>query len=250
MSWRFGVASDIGGRETQQDRVEVLEMPSSDDRLIVVADGMGGYEGGELAAQAVIDCARHAFLTASVADPLVFLENLCAQAHQAVKDLALEGCRVPGSTCVLLYLSADEAYWAHVGDSRLYHFRNGKLLSRTADHSVVQLLASKGEIAEAELATSPLQNQLYMRLGGDQDPNPDYGATEVHKGDFFVLCSDGFWQSVDMKEFGVVVSEDDVEAAVGRLVQMARERGGDDGDNISVAVARLGKAKRKFRLFS
>ena len=58
-----------------------------------------------------------------------------------------------------------------------------------------------------------------------------------------------FWQSVDLKEFRVVVSEDDVEAAVGRLVQMARERGGEDGDNISVAVARLGKAKRRFRLF-
>jgi serine/threonine protein phosphatase PrpC len=250
MAWQFCTALDIGGREQQQDRVEVLETPSSDDRLIVLADGMGGYQGGELAAQAVVDCARESFTATSDLEPLVFLERLCAQAHQAVQALATEGHEAPGSTCVLLYLSADGACWAHVGDSRLYHFRNGRLLSRTVDHSVVQLLASHGKMAEAELATSPLQNQLYMRLGGDQLPNPDFGTADVRKGDLFVLCSDGFWQSVGQREFGAIVSEDDVKAASERLVQMAKERGGDDGDNISVAVARLGKAKRRFRLFS
>jgi serine/threonine protein phosphatase PrpC len=249
MAWRFGIASDVGGRKTQQDRVAVLETPASDDRLVVLADGMGGYRGGELAAQAVIDCARHAFETASVKDPLVFLEQLCARAHQAVQDIAPGEGQAPGSTCVLLYLSANEAHWVHVGDSRLYHLRKGKLLARTADHSVVQLLVAQGKIAEADVATSPLQNQLYMRLGGERQPNPDYGAAEVKQGDLFILCSDGLWQSVDSKELQVLVSADDTQVAVEQLVKIASERGGSGGDNISAALARFDKGKKKFRLF-
>jgi serine/threonine protein phosphatase PrpC len=249
MTWRFGIASDIGGRDEQQDRVEIIASTGGDDYLIVVADGMGGHRGGAFAAQAVVDSAKRFFETASVTDPLASLGKLCAQAHQAVVDVGEQGSQPPGSTCVLLYLSADEAYWAHAGDSRLYHFRNGKILTRTMDHSMVQLLVSRGKMAEAEMATSPLQNQLYMRLGGEQQPKPEFGAAEVQQGDVFMLCSDGFWGAVDPEEVGAVLSEKDLEAAAERLVQLARERGGNGGDNITVAMAQLGRVRRKFRLF-
>jgi serine/threonine protein phosphatase PrpC len=249
MTWRFGIASDIGGRDEQQDRVEIFASTGGDDYLIVVADGMGGHRGGAFAAQAVVDSAKRFFETASVTDPLASLGKLCAQAHQAVVDVGEQGSQSPGSTCVLLYLSAGEAYWAHAGDSRLYHFRNGKILTRTLDHSMVQLLVSRGEMAEAEMATSPLQNQLYMRLGGEQQPKPEFGAAEVQQGDVFMLCSDGFWESVDPEEVGAVLSEKDLEAAAERLVQLARERGGNGGDNITVAMAQLGRVRRKFCLF-
>jgi len=250
MAWRFGTASVIGGRDEQQDRVDIIASPDGEGYLMVVADGMGGYHGGALAAQAVVDAAKHFFETASVADPLDSLGKLCAQSHQAVMDVDVQGTQPPGSTCVLLYLSADEAYWAHVGDSRLYHFRNGELLTRTLDHSMVQLLVSRGEMAEAEMANSPLHNQLYMRLGGKQQPNPEFGAAEAQQGDLFMLCSDGFWESIDPEEVGAVMAKNDLEAAGERLVQLARERGGDDGDNITVAMAQLGRARRRFRLFS
>lgn len=250
MAWRFGTASNIGGRDEQQDRVDIIASPDGDGYLLVVADGMGGYHGGALAAQAVIDSAKRFFETARVADPLDSLGKLCAQSHQAIADVDAQGSQPPGSTCVLLYLSADDAYWAHVGDSRLYHFRNGKLLTRTLDHSMVQLLVSRGEMSEAEMANSPLQNQLYMRLGGKQQPNPEFGAAEVQQGDLFMLCSDGFWESVDPEEVGSVISKNDLEAAGERLVQLARVRGGNDGDNITVAMAQLGRARRKLRLFS
>jgi serine/threonine protein phosphatase PrpC len=250
MAWRFGAASDIGGRDEQQDRVDIIASPDGEGYLIVVADGMGGYHGGALAAQAVVDAAKRFFETTSVTDPLASLGKLCAQAHQAIMDVDAQSSQPPGSTCVMLYLSADEAYWAHVGDSRLYHLREGKILTRTLDHSMVQLLVSRGEMAEAEMATSPLQNQLYMRLGGKQQPDPGFGAAEVQQGDLFMLCSDGFWESVDPEEVGAVMSENDLEAAGERLVQLARARGGDNGDNITVAMAQLGRARRKFRLFS
>ena len=250
MTWQFGTASDIGGRAEQQDRVDVIASPDGERYLLVVADGMGGYEGGALAAQAVVESAKRFFETESLDDPLAALRGLCAEAHQAVVEVASESAQPPGSTCVLLYLTADEAHWAHVGDSRLYHFRNGKLLTRTLDHSMVQLLVSRGEMVEADMANSPLQNQLYMRLGGKQLPDPELGAAEVQRGDLFMLCSDGFWESVDPEEVRAIAAKDNLESAGGRLVQLARERGGEGGDNITVAMAQFGKSQRKFRLFS
>ena len=250
MSWRFGIASDIGGRDEQQDRVELIASQSGDDHLVVVADGMGGYHGGALAAQAVVDSAERFFVTASKADPLASLGEICTHAHQAVVNVGEQDSQPPGSTCVLVYLSADEACWAHVGDSRLYHFRNGKILTRTLDHSMVQLLVSQGKMTEDEMATSPLQNQLTMRLGGEQQPNPELGAAEVQKGDIFMLCSDGFWESVNPEEAIAIASKNDLKTAAERLVQLAKERGGDGGDNITVALTQLGRVRRWFHLFS
>ena len=250
MTWRFGTAADIGGRVEQQDRVEIIASPDGDVYLLVVADGMGGYQDGAHAAQTVIDTARQFFETGKVTDPLNSLERLCAEAHQAVSAIGNKKGQPPGSTCVFLYVSNDEARWAHVGDSRLYHFRNGTMLARTLDHSMVQLLVARGEMTEADMAASPLQNQQYMRLGGKQAPRPELGAAEVQEGDLFLLCSDGFWESVDPQEVQAIATKDSIEAAVERLVQLARERGGKDVDNITIAMAQLGRAQRKFRIFS
>lgn len=246
MAWRFGICSDIGGREEQQDRAEILASREHGDYLVVLADGMGGHHGGALAAQAVVESSSHLFEANGIDDPLSDLETHCLRAHQAVSRLGEQGGQSPGSTCVMLYVSGDEAYWAHVGDSRLYHYRNGKLLNRTHDHSLVQLLVARGELAEAEMASSPLQNQLYMRLGGDEVPKPELGSAEVQPGDAFLLCSDGFWESVAEDEVSAILNRDDLDQAVAQLVRTARERGGSSGDNISVAIAQLGKARKKF----
>lgn len=246
LSWRFGLCSDIGGREEQQDRAAVFAAKDRDAFLVVLADGMGGHHGGARAAQAVIDTLRERFETEDVGDPLSALETYCVEAHRAVSAVGEQGGQSPGSTCVMLYLSGDEACWAHVGDSRLYHYRNGMLLNRTQDHSLVQLLVSRGELTEEEMATSPLQNQLYMRLGGQEVPQPELGSAEVHKGDAFMLCSDGFWESIEADEVGAILARDDLEAAVEELVATARERGGDGGDNISMAIAQMGRFRKKF----
>lgn len=250
MRWRFGIASDIGDRPEQQDRAAIVESTDGGDYLVVVADGMGGYEGGALAAQAVVDAAKPFFQAASVADPLASLGALCVQAHQAIAQLGEQDKPSPGSTCVLLSLSGRDASWVHVGDTRLYHFRHGKVLTRTQDHSMAQLLASRGEMAESDIAGSPLQSQLYMRLGGTREPVPECGAAEIQPGDLFMLCSDGFWTSVLPSEVAAVMSEDDLQPAAERLVQLAKERGGNGGDNITVALAQAGKRPRWFRLFS
>ena len=100
------------------------------------------------------------------------------------------------------------------------------------------------------MATSPLQNQLTMRLGAEQQPNPELGAAEVQQGDLFMLCSDGFWESVNPEEAIAIASKNDLKTAAERLVQLAKERGGDGGDNITVALTQLGRVRRWFHLFS
>jgi PPM family protein phosphatase len=239
MPWQFSMASDIGGRSEQQDCMEMLSTDDGETHLVVVADGMGGHRDGALAARTVIETARRHFNTGVTPDPRAFLQGLCLESHRAISDLGGGEQLSPGSTCVVLYLNGPEAYWAHVGDSRLYHFRNGRLLGHTQDHSVAQLMVAQGRIQESGTAIKALQNQLYMRLGGNDTPEPDFGASEVEADDIFMLCSDGFWSSVEPEE--VVKSLKTLpihkEGAV-PLVAMAKERGGETGDNISLALLR------------
>jgi serine/threonine protein phosphatase PrpC len=239
MSWQFSLASDIGGRSEQQDCLEMLSLDDGDTHLVVVADGMGGHRDGAQAARTVIETARRRFNSGPVSDPRTFLQELCLESHQGISALGANEPRSPGSTCVVLYLNGPEAYWAHVGDSRLYHFRNGKLLNRTQDHSVAELMVSQGRLKETDAATNALQNQLYMRLGGNEPPVPDFGASEVEAGDIFMLCSDGFWSHVEPQEVLKSLKEIPFDNdGAGHLVDMARERGGSTGDNISLVLVR------------
>jgi serine/threonine protein phosphatase PrpC len=239
MPWQFSLASDIGGRSEQQDCLEMLSLNSGDTHLVVVADGMGGHRDGALAARTVIETARRRFNAGPISDPRTFLQELCHESHQGISNLGRDEPRSPGSTCVVLYLNGPEAYWAHVGDSRLYHFRKGQLLNRTQDHSVAQLMVAQGRLTETDAATSALQNQLYMRLGGNEPPEPDFGASEVDADDMFMLCSDGFWSHVEPQEVVASLDEYPIDnEGAGHLVDMARERGGSTGDNISLVLVR------------
>lgn len=239
MPWQFSMASDIGGRSEQQDRIDTLSSEHGDSHLVIVADGMGGHRDGALAAQAVIETARQHFNAGPAADPRAFLEDLCLESHKAINDLGADEQHSPGSTCVLLYLNGPEAYWAHVGDSRMYHFRGGKLLNRTRDHSVAQLMVAQGRLDEADVDSNALQNQLYMRLGGNNIPTPELGASAVDHSEFFMLCSDGFWAKVTHEEVVECLRKHPLqEDATRHLVEMARERGGSNGDNISLAITR------------
>ncbi|MCK7497606.1 MAG: SpoIIE family protein phosphatase [Comamonadaceae bacterium] len=104
------------------------------------------------------------------------------------------------STVVMVWLDRDQAHWLNIGDSRLYHFRRGRRLMRTGDHSAVQLLMDLGEIDESQMASHPAQNRLYRCLGGLDSPRPDTGHFAVQPGDLLALCSDGVWEYVTEAE--------------------------------------------------
>jgi PPM family protein phosphatase len=235
--WLFGEAMDIGGRSEQQDRARVFS-GADDTHLAVVADGMGGHASGAAAAQAVIDAAERHFLSTDTTDPRTFLENVCLEAHRAINAIGRDDELSPGSTCVILYVRGPEAYWVHIGDGRLYHFRDGELLSRTQDHSVVQLMLEQGRIGEGEASGHALRNQIYMRLGGAKPPEPEFGCLAVEPNDAFLLCSDGLWEHANGPAIQSIPSDGSVEDISTGLVRLARERAGSDGDNVSVVFAR------------
>lgn len=234
-----------GGRAVQQDATAVLTSDDQRHCLAVVADGMGGHSGGQIAAEAVVATARALWQRAGAApdDPVAFLATLCREADRAVEQRGGEVGARPRTTLVALLVSADHAYWLHVGDSRLYAFRRGRCCQRTKDHSVVEQLVRAGEIAPEDAASHPDQNLLLRCLGAGEGEGPAAACDDLalRPGDGFVLCSDGFWGVVAEREMAAMVDS----AALGRAVThwclTAAERNGDGGDNVSVAVVRVAR---------
>ena len=168
-------------------------------RLLALADGVGGHEGGAPAAQPLTNVAEEsfrAFYRLSERTPADLLARIVLDAHERINAFGRGQGMKPHSTCVLLHLDSEAAAWAHVGDSRLYRFADGRLVERTLDHSIVELMRLQGRITEAEMKTHRDRNRLYEALGGDRPPQAEAGGKEVAAGDGFLLLSDGVWENV------------------------------------------------------
>lgn len=256
MPWLFGQALNIGKRNEQQDRIGIFHDDRGTHHMLVVADGMGGIPKGDQAAQIVVDTAEQAFKNNKITNPEAFLEDICFQSHEKINQLETGASVAPGTTCVLLYIDKNRAYWAHIGDSRLYHFRQDYVINQTQDHSVRQLMIKQGVMDADSEEASAIQNQLYKRLGGSHDPQPDIFSCTLRKGDMFLLCSDGFWQSVETRLIPNILQQHPVDQDGPEwLVDIALQNGGEDCDNISVALARWNQAhagifRRFFGFFS
>ena len=236
--WDRGAASQQGGRHEQQDRWGVFQSPDQQGLLVIVADGMGGHLDGALGAQIVIDVARgfaQSAADALRADPADALDRLCWRMHEAINHQS-ETAR---STAVMAWLDREQAHWLNIGDSRLYHFRRGRRLMRTRDHSAVQLLMDLGEIDESEMASHPAQNRLYRCLGGAEAPKPDTGHFAVQAGDLLALCSDGVWEYVTEPELWDAATAHGPAAAARVLARQAVERGGTTADNATLILLRM-----------
>ena len=234
--WDRGAASALGGRHEQQDRWGIFQSPDQQGLLAILADGMGGHLDGALGAQVVVDEARQ-FVQNSTAprvDLLAALDHLCRRMHDAINRQS-ETAR---STVVMVWLEGDQAYWLNIGDSRLYHFRDGQRLMRTRDHSAVQLLMDLGEIDESEMATHPAQNRLYRCLGGEDPPKPDLGQLAIQTGDLLALCSDGVWEHVPEAEFWDATRAKGPATAARLLTAQAAQQGGAAADNATLILLR------------
>jgi len=262
MNWEAAKADNIGGRQEQQDRAEILAARDGTDTLVVIADGMGGHAGGAIASEAVVQAARKVWHrhTLQAVPPAELLATTVKEAHDGI-NAAGKGKNIsPRSTCALLYLNGKLAHWAFVGDSRLYRFRAGELIERTRDHSVVQMLVDLGKVREDQMAKHPDQNRLTQSLGGETPPEPEFGSAEAKPEDGFILCTDGLWETVTTAEMGQALRAHSLGKAAKALVAAAAERGGKTGDNVTVALARYGTttvppplprppARRRLRLF-
>lgn len=247
MPWKFGQALNIGKRSEQQDCLGIFSNKKGTQHLLVVADGMGGLHQGAQAAQMVIDTAEQAFTECKkIPNPELLLENIIHKAHKRINTLEQDASSTAGTTCILLYIDESEAYWAHIGDSRLYHFRQGALINQTIDHSAMQLMIDQGLAESDSDEANAVQNQLYKRLGGSKDPEPDFNSSDLEAGDFFMLCSDGLWQAFDDKQILDILEKYPIDQdGPEHLVNLALQHGGSNCDNISVVLSQNLKNSKK-----
>jgi serine/threonine protein phosphatase PrpC len=191
----------IGGREDNQDRCAVAVSEKS--ALLVVIDGMGGHSDGALAAEAASKLLVEAFwhTPQPMLDPLGFLHLQLGRTHEAV--VALGGTlpleQRPRATCAACIVQGDSAYWAHIGDSRIYHLRGGRVIERTRDHSHVEFLIREGLINEDQAQQHPMRNFVECCIGGEY-MLPEMTITTRRKlqgDDVLLVCSDGLWGALD-----------------------------------------------------
>jgi len=233
----FSIVQDSrkGGRPYNQDRVGYWKAPEA--LLMALADGMGGYAGGELAAQAALDTLADAFRTEAqprLGDPASFLSRSIGRIHAAIN--AGLGAS-PRTTLVACVVQSGCAYWSHVGDSRLYLIRAGRILARTKDHSVVQGLIDAGRMREEAIPAHPQRSELLRCLGGTAAPKFEpVASAELAKDDIVLLCSDGLWGPLTPQRLLGGWIGRAPERALPELISLAEERAGPDCDNVS-AVA-------------
>lgn len=248
MKFSIYQASRQGGRKYNQDRIAYSY--SKDALLMVVADGMGGHFHGEVAAQITVQMIAENFQKQArpvLKDPFRFLTNAMFSAHEAIESYARKHdlLESPRTTCVACVIQQNHAYWAHVGDSRLYHFRGPKLLWRTQDHSKVQQLFDQGKITFDEMASHPERNKIYNCLGGLLPPEVELSKkTPVRDGDAIMLCTDGVWGLLSEGEIGAILDTYPITKAIPELLDHAEFRGGEEGDNLSAIGVTWGDEKR------
>lgn len=226
-----------GPREYNQDRLAYSY--SKDALLLVVADGMGGHRHGEIAAQLAVATMTEAFQRLAVptlSSPAKFLIDNIQQVHDMIDQLTQERemLESPRTTIVAAVVQRGMLYCAHVGDSRLYHFRDGHLLYRTEDHSIVQSLYSKGIISKNEMSTHPYRHKVYSCLGGDTPPKIDLSdRQELAEGDTILLCTDGVWGAVPDEQIKQILNGISITDNVTRLLNQAESVSKEQGDNMS-----------------
>jgi protein phosphatase len=222
-----GSASDIGRvRERNEDSILI------DPPLFVVADGMGGHRGGQVASRVALET-----LEALAAEGRGTLPDQVRGANRAVWDRSVEDERLAGmgTTLTAALIDGANALIAHVGDSRAYLLRAGVLRQLTADHTLVARMVKSGEITEAEADVHPHKNVLTRALGTDEQVEVDEDTIALLDGDRLLLCSDGLTGMVTEEQIQAILeNSEQPQQAADRLVKAANRAGGID--NISVVV--------------
>jgi PPM family protein phosphatase len=232
-------------RELNEDSCRMVQPPDPailDQKgvLIVVADGMGGYQAGEVASRLAVEAVTRGYYASADQAPEA-LAHAFHEANRQIHQRSLANSELSGmgTTCTALVIHGRVAYSAHVGDSRLYLVRSGCIYQMTEDHSLVKELVKQGALTNDDARLRTDRNLILRALGSRATVKVATWeeALPVRSGDCFVLCSDGLHDAVTDDEICRTTQFKEAAAACESLVAMARSRGGYD--NITVAIARV-----------
>jgi len=238
---RIAGATDVGVvRTVNQDAFGRFDDAERSEILLVVADGLGGHRGGEVASQMAVELLGRGVFEGQ-ADPASRLRAAIQHANEEIYRASLDDTSLDGmGTTVVCLLLAEEgpSHVAHVGDSRLYRLRAGRIGSLTEDHSLVATLVREGVLSEEAARDDPRRNQILLALGVRPDTEIDVAPVELAPGDIYLLCSDGLHGMLDDATILTLARRptrpDDV---VQKLIAAANDAGGTD--NVTVVLAQL-----------
>jgi protein phosphatase len=239
--------TDVGRlRANNEDSYLYWEPDSPDEllrkgRLAVIADGMGGYEGGQEASRLAVETVRYVYQQKFEGDPQAALVTGMHTAHENIQRYAIEHPQFAGmgTTCTALCIVGSNLSFAHIGDSRLYLIRAESVSRLTRDHSYVGRLVESGIVRSEDAESHPQRHILTAALGSGREvvPHVPEQPVSLEDGDVVVLCTDGLWSLVGEAELArIAVSEAPADACQ-RLVNIALDRGGPD--NVTVLILRV-----------
>ena len=230
-----------GTRANNQDRVAYSE--NQHGIFMIIADGMGGHARGDIAAQITVDSLIDSFNRLGqdrIEDPAAFIVLSMNFAHLSVNRMTrMQGLQddMPRTTCVVCLVQNGYAYWGHVGDSRLYLYGDGELLSRTVDHSTTDQMHQDGIVDEQYQRYA--QGQVFRCIGGNKRPVVTLGPeTHLGRDDTILLCTDGVWRAFREDQLSKHVNKKYIEDGVEDMLGYARRFFADECDNLSALLFR------------
>lgn len=234
MRINYSEYSSIGGRSRNEDMVQVTSYPES--ALALVADGLGGHGDGDRASRLAVHVISREVASGMPSRSL--MERALREANECIIRRQSPECDMK-TTVAALWLSEGRACAAHIGDTRIYQFRNQQILYQSVDHSLAQLAVTLGEISADEIRHHCDRNHLTRALGHKADIKMDIDMLHVQPGDAFLLCSDGFWEHIlEAEMLETLRAAADAEAWLSAMRRRAESRMGLNADN-STAVAMI-----------
>ncbi len=243
-------ASDTGNIRTNNEDAYLVQDAAG---LFAVADGVGGYEGGEIASRISVDTLAQALpdllgdkdrtppqdLSAAADPEIAALRSAFLLANNRIRHEREQNPKLSsmGTTLTALLLRSGRAFLVHIGDSRAYRLRSRELTQLTNDHSLVAEQVRAGLLTPLQARTSPYRHVISQALGLQEDILPDTAVQPLRQGDVFLLCTDGLTEMVDDRVIGKILSQTSPSDAVRRLIDEAKKNGGVD--NITAVLVQV-----------
>jgi len=237
-------------RRQNEDNLGYARTPHG--HVFTVCDGMGGHAGGREASATAVKAILEYLSAADKDDPVKLLDEALRHANRRIYEKAASDSRLQGmgTTAVIVLVQGDKVYTAHVGDSRIYLFTDGRLIQLTKDHSLVQRLYEDGIISKGEMRTHSRKNEITKALGLRPAVEPEVNPKPhlLKNGDTLLLCTDGLTDMVDDESIRrILAARPDVKEAARELVQEALDAGGKD--NVTLQLIKITNSPHQKTVF-